>query len=73
MRFLESDEITNFEGRMVAEVKLYWIIYEKCCGPHVDLTEMKANLQAWKQDWATLFGGFFHFATICETSPRKSY
>ena len=40
---------------MVAEVKLYWIIYEKCSGTHVDLADTKAILQAWKQDWSNLF------------------
>ncbi|KAJ6007259.1 hypothetical protein N7540_011235 [Penicillium herquei] len=27
----EHGSLTNYEARMVAEVKLYWVIYEKCC------------------------------------------
>jgi hypothetical protein len=55
LRFLESDSVTNFEARMAAEVKLYWIIYNNCCGTEVDLEHAKSALQAWQWEWAALF------------------
>ncbi|KAJ5110180.1 hypothetical protein N7532_002825 [Penicillium argentinense] len=53
--FLESGNLENYEARMVAEVKLYWVIYEKCCGRRIDLAEAKLALQSWKDQWASLF------------------
>lgn len=41
---------------MVAEVKLYWIVYEKCCGSQVNMADTKSALKAWQEDWAALFG-----------------
>ena len=55
-KILDSDHATNFEARMVAEVNLYWIIYEKCSSASVDLPATQATLHAWKQEWSTLFG-----------------
>ncbi|KAJ4372515.1 hypothetical protein N0V83_004289 [Neocucurbitaria cava] len=51
---LESDHATNFESRMVAEIFLYWIIYETCSGP-VDLPKTQTALQKWKMEWQYLF------------------
>ncbi|KAH7399561.1 hypothetical protein BKA66DRAFT_167642 [Pyrenochaeta sp. MPI-SDFR-AT-0127] len=51
---LGSDHATNFESRMVAEVFLYWIIYESCnssSGPQ----KTQSALQAWKLEWQPLF------------------
>jgi hypothetical protein len=55
---LENGSLKNYEARMVAEVKLYWVIYTKCCpqGYQVDLQDAKLSLQDWKKDWANLFG-----------------
>ncbi|KAK5218320.1 hypothetical protein LTR96_010385 [Exophiala xenobiotica] len=72
LRFLESDMVTNFEARMAAEVKLYWIIYNNCCGTEVDLEHAKSALQAWQREWAALFNQprsqflqmGFHFAHL---------
>jgi hypothetical protein len=38
---------------MVAEVCLYWILYENCglSGGDVDLPKAQASLHAWKQEW----------------------
>lgn len=52
---MEADHVTNYEARMTAEVKLYWIIYQQCCGRQVDLNETKLALQGWQQEWAALF------------------
>lgn len=56
VRFIESDNITNYEARMVAEVNLYWVIYRNCCGSDIKLPETKIALQNWRQEWTKLFG-----------------
>ncbi|ETI24918.1 hypothetical protein G647_04288 [Cladophialophora carrionii CBS 160.54] len=48
---LASDSATNFELRMVAEVQLYWILYEHCCLGNVDLPKAQSALQQWRQTW----------------------
>jgi hypothetical protein len=55
---LDSDHVTNFETRMVAEVNLYWIIYESCSRGTVDVPGTQAVLDTWKQEWKFLFGVF---------------
>lgn len=55
-RILESAEATNFETRMVAEINLYWIIYESCSLPTVDVPATQALLNSWRQEWKYLFG-----------------
>ncbi|KAK5941078.1 hypothetical protein PMZ80_006355 [Knufia obscura] len=47
-------ELTNFEIRMVAEVRLYWIIYKQCM-EIADERATEASLSVWKQEWAELF------------------
>ncbi|KAF1982712.1 hypothetical protein K402DRAFT_188614 [Aulographum hederae CBS 113979] len=49
-RALSFDSTTNFETRMVAELNLYWILYESLSFS-VDLPKSQAALQSWKQDW----------------------
>ncbi|KAF2453466.1 hypothetical protein BDY21DRAFT_126055 [Lineolata rhizophorae] len=69
---LNSDHATNFESRMVAEVNLYWVIYEHCSAPRVDLPKTQADLHAWKQQWtfvleqprAQFLEMGFHFAQL---------
>jgi hypothetical protein len=58
---LASDSATNFEMRMVAEVQLYWILYENCCLGDVDLPKAQSALQQWRQTWKLVLG-------LCETS-----
>lgn len=53
---LESDFITNFEARMVAEITLYWCMYEHGSGSKVDLPAAQAALSAWKQEWKAILG-----------------
>ncbi|KAK4948613.1 hypothetical protein LTR10_012617 [Elasticomyces elasticus] len=55
LRILDTNNVTNFEARMVAEAKLYWIVYEKCSGSQVNVADTKAALKAWQEDWAALF------------------
>lgn len=47
-------QASNFESRMVAEVFLYWIIYESSLNP-VDLPKTQTALHAWKDEWKFLF------------------
>ena len=62
---LENGRFKNYEARMVAEVKLYWVIYTKCCPQdhQVDLSNAKLSLHKWKEDWTSLFGALFHSKT----------
>lgn len=53
---LATDQITNFETRMVAEINLYWIIYESCSTAQVDLPGTQDSLHGWRQKWEFLFG-----------------
>jgi hypothetical protein len=53
---LQSDFATQFETRMVAEINLYWVIYEYSCGTSVDLPKTQAALHAWKHDWKYVLG-----------------
>ncbi|KAJ5600594.1 hypothetical protein N7450_001661 [Penicillium hetheringtonii] len=59
---LGNGSFKNYEARMVAEVKLYWVIYTKCCpqDQQVDLSDAKLSLQDWKEDWKNLFGVLYH-------------
>ncbi|KAF2098421.1 hypothetical protein NA57DRAFT_75668 [Rhizodiscina lignyota] len=52
---LDSDHATNFECRIIAEIYLYWTIYEHCYSYPVDLPKIQAALRAWKLDWEYLF------------------
>lgn len=40
---------------MVAEMFLYWTIYEQCVAAVVDLRKAQAALQAWRNEWNSLF------------------
>ncbi|KAF2636671.1 hypothetical protein P280DRAFT_552840 [Massarina eburnea CBS 473.64] len=50
---LGSSHATNFEYRMVAEVHLYWIMYQSCSVP-IDLPKTQAVLHTWKDEWGFL-------------------
>jgi hypothetical protein len=41
---------------MVAEVQLYWILYENCCLGDVDLPKAQSALQQWRQTWKIVLG-----------------
>ncbi|RSM14764.1 hypothetical protein CDV31_005346 [Fusarium ambrosium] len=72
LEFAKFDGITNYESRMVAEVELYWVIYNKCGSPQIDLEDTKFALQNWQGEWASLYHGprsqflqmGFHFAHL---------
>jgi hypothetical protein len=60
---LASDHAINFEVRMVAEINLYWTVYEHLIEESVDLLNSVAALQTWKRRWEFVLGTKFH-ATI---------
>ncbi|KAI8711952.1 hypothetical protein NCS52_01460300 [Fusarium sp. LHS14.1] len=72
LELVKFDGITNYESRMVAEVELYWIIYNKCGRPQIDLEDTKLALQSWQGEWTGLYHGprsqflqmGFHFAHL---------
>lgn len=53
-RVAEWNSATNFEVRMVAEIYLYWTIYEHCIATTVKLPRAQAALKSWKDEWNTL-------------------
>jgi hypothetical protein len=67
---LQSDFSTNFEIRMVAEINLYWIIYDCCSGITVDLPKTQAALHAWRQDWKHVLGEFINPVLLHTTNPK---
>ncbi|EYE93044.1 fungal specific transcription factor domain-containing protein [Aspergillus ruber CBS 135680] len=48
---LGSDHATNYELRMVAEIYLYWTVYENVSSDATDLLKTIAHLQDWKKEW----------------------
>ncbi|CAG8907662.1 unnamed protein product [Penicillium nalgiovense] len=46
-----SDHANNFEVRMVAEIYLYWTVYEQLIQESVDLLKSVAALQDWRRKW----------------------
>ena len=55
-QFAEAQDVSNFEARMVAEIKLYWIIHFKCNGSSIDLRDCKLAFERWKQQSTALLG-----------------
>jgi hypothetical protein len=68
-KVLDSEHATNFESRMVAEVNLYWILYENCCSSQVDLPKTQSALHAWKREWKSVLG---KIAPVLAPSPCLS-
>lgn len=53
-RLLPLAELSNFEVRMVAELHLYWTLYEKAIATAVNLPQAQAAMQGWKSTWSFL-------------------
>ncbi|KAM3543249.1 hypothetical protein ARSEF1564_003879 [Beauveria bassiana] len=53
---IETGILQNYEARMVAEVRLYWVMYTKCSAQdcRVDLQAAKVGLKDWKNEHANL-------------------
>lgn len=54
-RRLPPGELSNYEMRMVAELNLYWVLYEHAIASKVNLPQALAALQSWKHVWYFLF------------------
>ncbi|GAB1726283.1 hypothetical protein NU195Hw_g4532t1 [Hortaea werneckii] len=54
-RLLSCPSSSNFETRMVAELALYWILYEHGINGTLYLPRAQAALHEWKREWARLF------------------
>lgn len=51
--------VSNFELRMLAEVLLYWTMYECLSTTSAgNLPDAQARLYAWKKEWGFLFGKY---------------
>ena len=53
---IASDHAINFEVRMVAEIHLYWTVYEHLIHESVDLLKSVAALQTWRRKWEFVLG-----------------
>lgn len=53
---IASDHAINFEVRMVAEIHLYWTVYEYLIHESVDLLKSVAALQTWRRKWEFVLG-----------------
>lgn len=84
LRLSDTDNITNFETRMVAEVDLYWKIYQNICEVQVNLKEMNLALRSWQHNWAALFSKnplktYTSYTAIpganglCQDQPRSQF
>lgn len=56
--FVNYNRLTNFELRMVAEVHLYWTVYQNSSTNPVDLLKALADLQNWKTEWQFVLGTY---------------
>jgi hypothetical protein len=57
---IDLDHAINFEVRMVAEIYLYWTVYEHLIEESVDLLKSVAALQTWRERWEFVLGKAFH-------------
>ena len=67
---VNNDRAINFEVRMVAEIYLYWTVYEHLVEESVDLHKSVTALQTWKRKWEFVLGMcyllfFIWVTTIC--------
>ncbi|KAJ6150996.1 hypothetical protein N7470_007590 [Penicillium chermesinum] len=53
---INSDHAINFEVRMVAEIHLYWTVYENLIQDTVDLLKSVGALQTWRRKWEFVLG-----------------
>jgi hypothetical protein len=54
---------------MVAEVHLYWIIYQSCTSS-IDLPKTQGTLHAWKEEWGFLLGDCFALHVMSNTNVK---
>ncbi|KAM3435172.1 hypothetical protein MY4824_005044 [Beauveria thailandica] len=81
LHVLETGILQNYEARMVAEVKLYWVMYTKCSAQdcRVNLQIAKVGLQDWKNEHENLLNeprsqflqmsfSFAHLLAYCQAA-----
>lgn len=56
VRSTDYNKLSNFEGRMVAEVKLYWLVYQMSSAPPISISRTDRLLDEWAEEHAALFG-----------------
>jgi hypothetical protein len=56
MRSSEHRKFSNFESRMIAEVKLYWVIYQMTSASPTGISRTNHELLEWQNENAALFG-----------------
>lgn len=59
-RLIATESLSNYDTRMIAELNLYWIIYEhyvpaSAFPAGIDLPKAQDALAAWRREWAFLF------------------
>lgn len=59
-QFIQHAQVPNFAARMMAELRLYGIIYGSTVATHTDWSKSQAILQEWRQDHAHLLAGPRH-------------
>ncbi|GAB7335704.1 hypothetical protein MBLNU13_g08007t3 [Cladosporium sp. NU13] len=55
VRSADHNKLSNFEMRMVAEVKLYWLIYQMSSASSIGVSSTDHRLVAWRDEHASLF------------------
>ncbi|KAM3433620.1 hypothetical protein NHJ13734_006386 [Beauveria thailandica] len=81
LHVLETGILQNYEARMVAEVKLYWVMYTKCSAQdcRVNLQIAKVGLEDWKNEHENLLNeprsqflqmsfSFAHLLAYCQAT-----
>jgi hypothetical protein len=56
IRSAGRNKLSNFEMRMVAEVELYWLIYQMSTASPNSISRTDSRLVAWRDEHASLFG-----------------
>ncbi|KAF4121899.1 GAL4 [Geosmithia morbida] len=56
---VENSNVGNFEERMAAEIRLYWVTYQHYSVQETTTQDVNASLESWKQEWAVLFCEFW--------------
>lgn len=75
---LNGDSVSEFEERMVAETRLYWIMYEKCTVFPVNLADIKRTLRKWREQFFPQISMSLHLlvgqtSLTHEDKPRSQF
>jgi hypothetical protein len=67
-KILDFDGVTNFQTRMVAEINLYWAVYQQSTDVNIDLPRFQITLDGWKKKWGFLMGMLSLYHNLIPTS-----